>query len=86
MGVIIEGHLQKVAESHKIKLTKKNPTIADLTEPLKSASVIDLPTWRKINYLADLRNICSHRKDVDPTKDQVEELFSGGEWVRRNVF
>lgn len=86
MGVIIEGHLQKVAEAHKLKLTKRNPTIADLIEPLKAASVIDLPTWRKISYLADIRNICSHRKDVDPTKDQVEELISGGAWVTKNVF
>ena len=86
MGVIIEGHLQKVADAHSIKLTKKNPTIADLIEPLKAASVINLPTWRKITYLADIRNLCSHRKDVDPTKDQVAELISGGEWVTKNVF
>ena len=86
MGVIIEGHLQKVVQAHKITLAKKNPTVSDLNECLKSASVIDQPTWRKISYLADIRNICSHRKDVDPTKDQVEELISGGEWTIKNVF
>lgn len=86
IGVVIEGHLQKVALSHGVKLTKKNPTIADLNDPLKAASVIDTPAWRKISFLADLRNICSHKKDAEPTKDQVEELIQGAEWLTKNVF
>lgn len=86
VGVLIEGHLQKVAHAHGIKLSKKNPTIADLNDPLKAASVIDTPAWRKISFLADLRNICSHKKDVEPTKEQVEELIHGAEWLTKNVF
>lgn len=85
-GVLIEGHLQKVAQAHGIKIAKKNPTIADLNDPLKMASVIDVPVWRKISYLADLRNLCSHKKDLEPTKDQVEELIQGAEWLAKNVF
>lgn len=79
VGVVIEGHLQKVALAHGVKLAKKNPTIADLNDPLKAASIIDTPTWRKISFLADLRNLCSHKKGSDPTKDQVEELIQGAE-------
>lgn len=86
VGVVIETHLQKVADSHGIKIAKKNPTIADLNDPLKTASVIDIPGWRKISYLADLRNLCSHKKDVDPTKEQVEELIKGADWLTKNVF
>ncbi len=86
VGVVIEGHLQKVAEAHGIKIAKKNPTIADLNDPLKAASVIDIPAWRKISFLADLRNLCSHKKDVEPTKEQVEELIGGSEWLTKNVF
>jgi hypothetical protein len=86
VGVVIEGHLQKVASAHGVNLAKKNPTIADLNDPLKSASVIDVPTWRKISFLADLRNLCSHKKDSDPTKEQVEELIQGAEWLTKNVF
>lgn len=86
IGVVIEGHLQKVATAHGVKLAKKNPTIADLNDPLKAASVIDTPAWRKISFLADLRNICSHKKDVEPTKEQVEELVQGAEWLTKNVF
>jgi len=86
VGVVIEGHLQKVASAHGVTLDKKNPTIADLNDPLKSATVIDVPTWRKISFLADLRNLCSHKKDADPTKEQVEELIQGAEWLTKNVF
>ena len=86
VGVVIEGHLQKVAFVHGVKITKKNPTIADLNDPLKAASVIETPAWRKISFLADLRNICSHKKDVEPTKEQVEELMQGAEWLMKNVF
>jgi len=85
-GVVIEGHLQKVANAHEIKIAKKNPTIADLNDPLKAASVTDTATWRKISYLADLRNLCSHKKDVDPTTEQVAELIAGAEWLTKNVF
>ena len=86
VGVVIEGHLQKVASAHGLKISKKHPTIADLNDPLKSASIIDTPAWRKISFLADLRNLCSHKKDSEPTKVQVEELISGAEWLVKNVF
>lgn len=86
MGVVIEGHLQKVADNHGIKISKKNATIADLNDPLKSAGIIDTPTWRKISFLSDIRNICSHKKDVEPTKEQVDELIAGAEWLTKNVF
>jgi hypothetical protein len=56
-----------------------------LNDRLKSASVIDTPTWRKISFLADLRNLCSHKKDSEPTKQQVEELIQGAEWLTKNV-
>jgi hypothetical protein len=85
-GVVIEGHLQKVAQAHGTKIGKSNPTIADLNDPLKAASVIDIPAWRKISFLADLRNLCSHKKDTEPTKEQVEELIQGAEWLTKNVF
>jgi len=86
VGVLVEGHLQKVANAHGLKIGKKNPTIADLNDPLKAASVIDTPAWRKISFLADIRNLCSHKKDAEPTKEQVEELIQGAEWLTKNVF
>jgi len=86
VGVVIEGHLQKVASAHGIKIAKKHPTIADLNATLKAASIVDTAAWRKISYLADLRNLCSHKKDAEPTKPQIEELIQGAEWLTKNVF
>ena len=86
VGVVIEGYLQKIVATHKIKVSKKNPTISDLSELLKADSVIDVPTWRKISYLADIRNVCSHKKDVEPTKDQIADLIQGADWLTKNVF
>ena len=75
--MILEGHLQRVTENHNIAIRKKNPTIADLNDPLKNARVYDNPTWRKIQLLADIRNLCSHKKSREPTDDEVVDLISG---------
>jgi hypothetical protein len=86
VGVVIEGHLQNVAATHNVRIGKKHPTIGDLNDPLKAAGVIDVAAWRKISFLADLRNLCSHKKDAEPTKEQVAELIQGAEWLAKNVF
>jgi hypothetical protein len=85
-GVVIENHLQKVAKNHGITINKKNPTISDVNDPLKNNGVLDTPTWRKVAYMADIRNICSHKKDVEPTKEQVVELIDGANWLIKNIF
>lgn len=85
-GVILEGHLQRVTQNHNISIRKKFPTIADLNDPLKNKGVYDNPTWRRIQYLADIRNLCSHKKDQEPTNDEVVELISGVNWVIKSVF
>jgi hypothetical protein len=85
-GVIIEHHLQKLADKHKVKISKKNPTINDLNDPLKAAAVLDTVAWRKVTYLGDIRNLCSHKKDVEPTKEQVNDLIEGANWLIKNTF
>lgn len=85
-GVVLERHLQRVAVNHNTAPTKKNPTISDLNDPLKKAGVYDVPTWRKIQLLADIRNICSHQKSVEPTAEQVDELISGVNFVVKSIF
>jgi hypothetical protein len=84
-GVILESHLQKVAEAHEIKIAKKAPTIADLNDPLKAAGVYDTAVWRKISYMADVRNMCSHKKAADPTPEQAKELVDGVRWAVKNI-
>lgn len=85
VGVVIENHLQKLTENHGITIRKKNPAINDLSALLKDAGIFDQLTWRKIGYLADIRNICSHKKDAEPTKEQVIELIDGANWLIKNV-
>ncbi len=85
-GVVLERHLQRTAKNHKITIRKKSPTISDLNDPLKQAAVYDVPTWRKIQLLADIRNLCSHQKASAPTDDQIDELISGVNSVIKSVF
>lgn len=85
-GVVLEGYLQKIAANHKIKITKKSPTLGEINDPLKNGGIYDTPTWRKIGYFADIRNLCSHKKTADPTVEQVQELIDGVNWVIKNVF
>lgn len=84
-GVIMETHLQKVIKNHSIPITKKSPTISEMNEPLKNSGIIDLITWRKIGVLADLRNLCSHKKEREPTKEEALELIDGVNWLIKTV-
>lgn len=84
-GVVLEKHLGHVCGVHDIK-TKKNPTLADLYQLLKDNDVIDTPMWRNIQHLADLRNLCDHHKDREPTKEDVYELVEGVEKVIKKVW
>lgn len=85
-GVILETYLQKIIKTHNVIIPKKHPTIADMNEPLKNNDIIDLTSWRKISYLGDIRNLCSHKKDIEPTKEQVQELIDGVNWAIKNIF
>lgn len=84
-GVVLEEHLQRVALARNVKVSKANPTIADLNDPLRQAGAYDLPTWRRIQLLADVRNLCTHKKGSDPGKDQVMDLINGVNWAVKSV-
>lgn len=84
-GVVLEGHLANICSQHKISCPK-NPTISKLNDLLKNASVIDVPTWRFIQHLGDLRNLCDHKKLGDPTNDQIQELAHGVRKTIKTVF
>lgn len=85
-GVVIEKHLAQVCSQHQIKITKKNPTINDYNEHLKNNDVIDIPKWRNIQRLADIRNMCDHHKHAEPNKDDIEELINGTDKIIRTIF
>lgn len=84
-GVVIENHLSTVCISRNITIKKKSPSIADYNDSLKDVAY-DTIEWRRIQRLGDLRNLCDHKKDREPTKDEVEELISGTERLIKNIF
>jgi len=85
-GVVLEKHLSQVAANHNITTRKKNPSISDFNDLLKQDDVLDTPSWRQIQRLSDIRNLCDHNKDRDPTKEEVQELISGVEKFTKTLF
>jgi hypothetical protein len=85
-GVVLEKHLAQVASNHSIAIRKQHPSISDLNDTLKNGGVLDVPTWRLVQRLGDLRNLCDHNKQRDPTKEEVTELIDGVEKMTKTVF
>ncbi|MHB8114335.1 MAG: hypothetical protein ACYDHA_12875 [Bellilinea sp.] len=85
-GVVLENHLAQVCDYHGVKISKKEPTISELNDLLKKENVIDVPTWRNIQYLADIRNLCDHNKEVEPTPEKVDDLIVGVMKVTKTLF
>lgn len=84
-GVLIEAHLHQVIGSRLIKFSKKNPGISDLSNALKEAGIIDTAQWRFIQHLADIRNLCDHKKASEPTKSQIQDLLDGTAKILKTV-
>ena len=85
-GVVLERHLKEVCGNHGVTVRKRAPQISDLNDALKGADVIDIPQWRSIQHLGDLRNLCAHDKKSEPTPDQVEDLLAGVAKVTKTIF
>ncbi len=84
-GVVLEKHLQQVCLDRGISIGKKAPTLNDLGELLKSNGVVDVPQWRHLSLLADIRNICAHNKQKEPSEQQIGDLLDGAEKVIKTV-
>jgi hypothetical protein len=85
-GVILEKHLRQVVADHGVVVRRTEPTINDFNDHLKKAGVLDVPTWRQVQRLADVRNLCGHSKHREPNKDEVEELIEGVDRIVRTLF
>jgi len=84
-GVVLERHLAKVCSSRTLTTRKKKPTLSDWNDILKDANVYDIPTWRGIQRYSDIRNLCAHPGDREPTKEEVDELIRGVERVTKTI-
>jgi hypothetical protein len=85
-GVVLEKHLYQVCSNHALAISKKNPTLSDFYDTLKTNDIIDIPTWRLIQHLSDIRNICDHGKSPEPTKEQVSDLIAGTDKIIKTIF
>lgn len=84
-GVVLEKHLLQVCNDHNVKVLKKNPGINDLNQLLRDNNVIDVPQWRHVTLLGDIRNICDHNKQKEPTEQQVADLIDGTDKVLKTI-
>jgi len=85
-GVVLEKHLSQVCVNHKIRITKRNPSISDFNDKLKTSQVIETQYWRKIQHLGDIRNLCDHNKQKEPKEDDVEDLIDGVEKLIKTLY
>lgn len=85
-GVVLEKHLAQVCENHKIVIRKKNPSISDFNDKLKTGEVIEIKDWRKIQHLGDIRNLCDHNKEKPPKKEDAEDLIDGVERLIKTLY
>ena len=84
-GVVLEKHFETVLRAHSLTIAKKNPCINDYNQKLKDEGLVDIPTWRFVQRLGDLRNLCDHAKGVEPSKDDIGELIAGVDKITKTV-
>ena len=85
-GVVLERHLKEVCANHGVTIRKRDPQISGLNDALKEANAIEIPEWRSIQHLGDLRNLCAHDKESEPSSAQVEDLLAGVAKVTKTIF
>jgi len=85
-GVILEKHLSEVCYNHSIKIAKEDPSISDYNDALKNNNVFDIPAWRYIQRLADIRNLCDHKKQREPSEVEINDLINGVEKITKTIF
>jgi hypothetical protein len=84
-GVALEGHLKKLIKDHKVSFRKK-AQLSNLNEALKDAGVYDIPQWRRIQHLTDVRNLCGHKNEREPKREEVDDLIAETAKVIKTLF
>jgi hypothetical protein len=84
-GVVLEEHLATVRTQHQISMPR-NASISKLNDLLKERDVIDVPTWRFVQRLGDLRNLCDHKRTPDPAVEDIDELVAGVKKVTKTLY
>ena len=86
-GVVLEKHFAEVCKNHSVAFNKKKLLhLSDYNDAMKDSQIIDIITWRQIQRLADIRNLCDHKKDREPYKDEIEELINASDKYIKTLF
>jgi len=85
-GLVLERHLRQLATNRALTIPRKQTSIRELNDPLLKSNAYGLATWRTIQMLGDLRNLCSSQRNGDLTKEQAEDLISGVNSIIKSVF
>ena len=56
---------------------KKKDTLGNFIQYLRNNQYIDSIMERKLLRLTDIRNLCGHQRDREPTEAEVQELITG---------
>ena len=83
-GVVIEKHLKQVCLNHGIDV-KESSGISHYNDGLKSNGTIDIPKWRFVQLMADIRNLCDHAGEREPSKEEIEKLLSGTNEIIKTI-
>jgi len=86
LGVLLEKHLHEICIDHNISGLKKNACLSDYNEALKKENIIDVIAWRSIQRLADIRNLCDHKKEREPSPEDIVEMIIGTERIIKSIF
>lgn len=76
-GVILEKHLRQVCENHAIEVVGLKSSINGFNTLLYKCNVYDKLICRRIQSLADVRNLCDHADDREPLPEEVQGLIGG---------
>ncbi len=73
-GVALEKHLKILCDKYQIDYEKKD-TIEPLVQKLRHNGKIEITQMKNIQYLASIRNKCSHPEEIE--KSEVRKLIEG---------
>jgi hypothetical protein len=73
-GVVLEGHLKLVHDQNGLEYSQTD-SIVDLAQCLRKRQVLTLGDEKKIIAMADTRNKCAHRRDREPTFEEVQDFL-----------
>ena len=73
-GVALELHLKTLCDINGV-VYKPKATIDPLAQALYDAKILDITEFRRVQYLASIRNKCSHPNDV--SEAEVQTLIEG---------